>query len=71
MNFGSYYVHIDENGNRTNEVYKCIALVHDYLQSDEDLVLMCKINNNGCVGDTVYMTVENFMCDFEEMKYGQ
>ena len=41
MNFGSYYTTIDEHGNRTGEIYKCIGLAHDYLQSDNDMVLMC------------------------------
>ena len=68
MNFGSYYTTLDEHGNRTGEIYKCIGLAHDYLQSDNDMVLMCKINDNGYVGDVVYMTIETFMCDFEEMK---
>lgn len=68
MNFGNFYTPIDENGNRTGEIYKCIGLAHDYFQSDNDMVLMCKINDNGFVGGVVYMTIETFMCDFEEMK---
>lgn len=68
LNFGEFYTVLDENGDRTNDIYKCIGIAHDYLQTDNDIVLMCKINDNGYVGDILYTPIEDFLNDFEEIR---
>ena len=67
LNFGNFYNELDESGNSTGRVYKCIGIAADYYQTGEEVVLMACIGNGGYSNGLLYIPVGNFMVDFEEI----
>lgn len=67
LNFGEFYNELDESGNSTGRVYKCIGIAADYYQTGEEVVLMACIGNGGYSNGLLYIPVGNFMVDFEEI----
>lgn len=68
LNFGNFYNELDESGNSTGRVYKCIGIAADYYQTGEEVVLMACIGNGGYSNGLLYIPVGNFMVDFEEIR---
>lgn len=68
LNFGEFYNELDESGNSTGRVYKCIGIAADYYQTGEEVVLMACIGNGGYSNGLLYIPVGNFMVDFEEIR---
>ena len=67
LNFGEFYNELDESGNSTGRVYKCIGIAADYYQTGEEVVLMARIGDGGYSNSLLYIPVGNFMVDFEEI----
>ena len=67
LNFGNFYNELDESGNSTGRVYKCIGIGVDYYQTGEEVVLMARIGDGGYSNGLLYIPVGNFMADFEEI----
>ena len=67
LNFGNFYNELDESGNSTDRVYKCIGIAADYYQTGEEVVLMACIGDGGYSNGLLYIPVGNFMADFEEI----
>ena len=67
LNFGNFYNELDESGNSTGRVYKCIGIAADYYQTGEEVVLMACIGNGGYSNGLLYIPVGDFMVDFEEI----
>ena len=67
LNFGEFYNELDESGNSTGRVYKCIGIAADYYQTGEEVVLMACIGNGGYSNGLLYIPVGDFMVDFEEI----
>lgn len=67
LNFGEFYNELDESGNSTGRVYKCIGIAVDYYQTGEEVVLMACIGNGGYSNGLLYIPVGDFMADFEEI----
>ena len=68
LNFGNFYNELDESGNFTGRVYKCIGIAADYYQTGEEVVLMARIGDGGYSNGLLYIPVGNFMADFEEIR---
>ena len=68
LNFGNFYNELDESGNSTGRVYKCIGIAADYYQTGEEVVLMACIGNGGYSNGLLYIPVGDFMVDFEEVR---
>ena len=68
LNFGEFYNELDESGNSTGRVYKCIGIAADYYQTSEEVVLMACIGNGGYSNGLLYIPVGDFMVDFEEIR---
>ena len=68
LNFGEFYNELDESGNSTGRVYKCIGIAADYYQTGEEIVLMACIGNGGYSNGLLYIPVGDFMVDFEEIR---
>lgn len=68
LNFGEFYNELDESGNSTGRVYKCIGIAADYYQTGEEVVLMACIGNGGYSNGLLYIPVGDFMVDFEEIR---
>ena len=67
LNFGEFYNELDESGNSTGRVYKCIGIAADYYKTGEEVVLMARIGDGGYSNGLLYIPVGNFMADFEEI----
>ena len=67
LNFGNFYNELDESGNSTGRVYKCIGIAADYYHTGEEVVLMARIGDGGYSNGLLYIPVGNFMADFEEI----
>lgn len=63
--FGAYYTTLTDQGHRTDDVYKCVGIAKDFLQSDEDMVLFAKVGKNGTSSGLLYTTVDEFLYNFE------
>ena len=68
VNFGEFYNELNENGDPTGRVYKCIGIATDYYQTGEEVVLMTCIGNGGYSNGLLYIPVGDFMVDFEEIR---
>lgn len=68
LNFGEFYNKLDESGNSTGRVYKCIGIAADYYQTGEEVVLMARIGDGGYSNGLLYIPVGDFMVDFEEIR---
>ena len=68
LNFGEFYNELDESGNSTGCVYKCIGIAADYYQTGEEVVLMARIGDGGYSNGLLYIPVDDFMVDFEEIR---
>ena len=68
VNFGEFYNELNESGNSTGRVYKCIGIAADYYQTGEEVVLMTCIGNGGYSNGLLYIPVGDFMVDFEEIR---
>lgn len=65
IEFGAYYTSLNEDGSRTNDVYKCVAVATDWLQTHEDVVMFVKVGKDGTAGDLLFTSVEEFLANFE------
>ena len=68
LNFGNFYNELDESGNSTGRVYKCIGIAADYYQTGEEVVLMACIGNGFYFFFFFYIPVGDFMADCGEIR---